>query len=462
MSFLKIEDESWVEVYEGADAGWKLCMPNKVHTLEAGRCFLLRTRASVDNGLSDEDCPEIETYYSQYLHPRRTLKRRKSVDLVSPLKKSPKRSENHTSSAEIRAPNETQSLLVKIEPTEAGSHKPQTKRHGGEAENGVIEGQIDLLQGERGEGKKESVSKKLKNKAYKADKGSWTMLGRHRVRVFKPLHYSLGPDKPHYPYDFAAADYVAGHDEIARLKYIDSRALTQMKTFSLVFSGAPYRRTTLAKYSKIWKSAPDDLRRRYLDAGSQSSAGHFAAFLGDLKRSGDSEGEEYSEDAGSESDGSSTSTASNSLNNEGLVPVEFDPEKALGDDLCPFCDTPLPSPLSPTLSKELEQLKAKSRPSASELNRQHRIGPGGIHFFMAFCSRHEAEAAAALTAAWPKVVDFVGLPNRVRRLLGPLDAIVKNPHSSSFYHTAITSFGPSSSSGTGGRAMQTYGKQGAA
>ncbi|KIJ91795.1 hypothetical protein K443DRAFT_14102 [Laccaria amethystina LaAM-08-1] len=89
-----------------------------------------------------------------------------------------------------------------------------------------------------------------------------------------------------WPKDFFVCEVADGFSKIQKLKKEDKK---EKDTFSNVFSGVKYTKSTVWKYKKIWQSAKPSLRDEYIQHGRSTSA-TFSNFLSALngKRSSDS------------------------------------------------------------------------------------------------------------------------------------------------------------------------------
>lgn len=104
------------------------------------------------------------------------------------------------------------------------------------------------------------------------------------------------------------------------------------------------------------------------------------------------------------------------------------------DLLCPFCDEPLPQPLSTALSTTLERLKRTAGPQPRWGNKKGLVT--NMDIYVSFCSRHEAESKEVPKGekyGWPQTLNTLELASRVRRLKHQLQAIINDPEEGTFF-----------------------------
>jgi hypothetical protein len=109
-------------------------------------------------------------------------------------------------------------------------------------------------------------------------RGSSGMNGIPRIPSFKALR--TADKKPRFPFDFAACDYDEGIKELLNLQ---RQKINQRDSFSRVFHGATYTKSTVHKYRKIWEQSPKELRQEFIGYG-HSDKGLFANFVAALKQ----------------------------------------------------------------------------------------------------------------------------------------------------------------------------------
>jgi hypothetical protein len=231
---------------------------------------------------------------------------------------------------------------------------------------------------------------------------------------------------PKYPFDFYVCDIVDGHRHLIELQ---AKSIPEKESFSRVFRGAHYARTTINKYRNIWNGTPKALQEKYLSYGRQAQ-GLFAAFLNEVhppKRRGS---RKVDINLVSESDESDNDDKIGQIDNSSDAGGNRS-----NSSLCPFCDEPLPNPLDPSLEAELSRLMKKTIPDP--FNPGHRKA-ATMMVTIAFCHRHHiarVEAPKAQSQSWP-TPDFEGLHARITGLREELNAVIEDPESSEFFINA--------------------------
>jgi hypothetical protein len=251
-------------------------------------------------------------------------------------------------------------------------------------------------------------------------------------KVYKPV-VEQGA-KPKYPFDFYVCDVVNG---LRHLVELQAKCIPEKESFSKVFRGAHYARTTINKYRKIWNDTPEVVRDKYLSYGRQGQ-GLFSAFLDEVhppKRRGTRKVEvilisDSDDESDNDLDKLTPPEQSDKSDDDKLTPPE-------DSALCPFCDEPLPNPLEPALKAELSSLMKKTIPDPCVYNPGHRKATT-MMITVAFCHRHHiarTEAPKAQAQGWP-TPNFECLPARIRELSEELMAVVEDPESSEFFVNA--------------------------
>jgi hypothetical protein len=108
------------------------------------------------------------------------------------------------------------------------------------------------------------------------------------------------------------------------------------------------------------------------------------------------------------------------------------------NDLCPFCDEPLPDNPSPDLLQLLADLRATAAPEPRLRNPLGLTAP--LMTFINLCQMHRAESTYVEQGRrnhWPSVIDWDDVRERLRspRVVKALQEIIKDPHSSEFFVT---------------------------
>ncbi|TFL02043.1 RTC4-like domain-containing protein, partial [Pterulicium gracile] len=93
--------------------------------------------------------------------------------------------------------------------------------------------------------------------------------------------------------------------------------------------------------------------------------------------------------------------------------------------LCPFCDTPLPSTPTPTLSRLLSRTSSQARKDPRPGN-PHGL-KASLTIYAVFCQRHQFESTIlpkAEAKGWPKSIDWDALAERIMQMDRELKQVV--------------------------------------
>jgi hypothetical protein len=106
------------------------------------------------------------------------------------------------------------------------------------------------------------------------------------------------------------------------------------------------------------------------------------------------------------------------------------------EDLCPFCDEPLPDNPSPDLLQMLAELKLSAKPEPRPRNALGLKAP--LTAFINLCHMHRAESTHVQRGRennWPVVIDWDTVRERLRStpVVDALLEIISDPHSSEFF-----------------------------
>ena len=249
-----------------------------------------------------------------------------------------------------------------------------------------------------------------------------------------------------WPKDFFVCEVADGFAKIQQLKKEDKK---EKDTFSNVFLGVKYTKSTVWKYKKIWQSAKPSLRDEYIQCGPSTSA-TFSNFLSVLngKHNSDSSSSSESDDEETAIISSDANMiihgalAKNGVNHElqgsktdGATFENMD----FGDArLCPFCDQPIKTMPSPTLASMLNDLLKKTWSDPLPDNPGHRKAQS-FTVFASFCECHRFEdihVPHAISQGWLMEINFSQLFDRVIGLEDALHEILADPESSSFFQLA--------------------------
>ncbi|QRW02857.1 hypothetical protein RhiLY_01856 [Ceratobasidium sp. AG-Ba] len=112
---------------------------------------------------------------------------------------------------------------------------------------------------------------------------------------------------------------------------------------------------------------------------------------------------------------------------------DMDPE-----DLCPFCDEPLPDDPSPDLLKTLSELRLLAKPEPRARNPLGLTAP--LTAFINLCHMHRAESTyvqEGIANRWPTVIDWNDVRKRLQseEIMDALQEIISDPPSSEFFVT---------------------------
>ncbi|KAF6742807.1 hypothetical protein DFP72DRAFT_829593 [Ephemerocybe angulata] len=468
MSAFGLTAESWIDAYQGPDVGWRTVNSEAVHTVTAGRPLLFRCRPSLTEGMSDEQCPELQKELARY--PVRGSLKRSAQELVSPLKKSPKQSQEHTSPA------------LPATPTPASRNHARPLTQLGPAID------IEDTDSELGTGtaeKRAARKERKKKETPTVPDGPTTCVDGVLINVFKPLQTSVKNNKARFPFDFSVTAAVNGLRELDRLKLLN---LDKEDMFEHVFENTSFARTTAWQYNRYYqKPEHAALLEKYLDLGSKPEA-TFHNFIDETKGNEndelDSENDKFDSESENDevqnnkpkNDKSENSESENDKSKDAESDQQIDDGTAEDagayvngippNGLCPFCDDVLPDTLTPALKERLSDLVSKTNRAPAPYNPHHR--QASMLLYMDFCAQHKFErdeVPKATKENWPTTIDFEGVPDRVRSFETELQEVMEALTESTFFETAASTF--STSNGGGGksgalRELNVLGKQGAA
>lgn len=108
------------------------------------------------------------------------------------------------------------------------------------------------------------------------------------------------------------------------------------------------------------------------------------------------------------------------------------------DDLCPFCDEPLPLYPSARLQRLLDRARVNARPQARIGNSKGLKAPFAT--FVGVCNQHRNETTVipeGVAQGWPTDISFDELPGRLKIMRPRLLRIVEQPNNSPFYREAM-------------------------
>ncbi|KAG6848138.1 hypothetical protein H0H93_003063 [Arthromyces matolae] len=445
MKDLELTTTSLIDIYTAGS--WKTINPSHVFQINKDRQLLLRLRSSLRDELNPEDYPGLTERTKQ----TRTsgTKRNAELEIVSPMKKprlttaEPPNSETpstFSSSVPIISPNSLSSSSLTASATAAIPPLPAV------AELHVVNGiaQVDNIQ--------------------KLPVASWNE-GWNKLN--------------------------------AQIKANHKRDTNEKSLFLSIF-GLEYKKTSICKYKKIWKDAPQRLRDHFLRMGNVKGASMLdfsqAYSRGHIPEENievvDASVELKSETATTSiirsapqsSESSSTPVISSesstpvvSLESESpsspaiqsQIPAPFPPLSPLqpqqplptknstlpslalidivdaygydSDDsdsedneaLCPYCDDPLPSSPSPSLTAHLLRLEPLSEPDPQPSNKNHRKAP--LHVYVSLCTRHifeSRELPNARRRGWPLTPNFSDLFSRLESRSRALQRAAQDPDNS--------------------------------
>ncbi|KZT59451.1 hypothetical protein CALCODRAFT_536684 [Calocera cornea HHB12733] len=98
-------------------------------------------------------------------------------------------------------------------------------------------------------------------------------------------------------------------------------------------------------------------------------------------------------------------------------------------ELCPYCDEPLPKPISTVLANALDTARPQSWQTKRYSNPNGWTAPFEVYA--------DSEALETGEPRWPTVLDFAAIPERLKRYKNILDGIWRHPESSVFYNTLL-------------------------
>jgi hypothetical protein len=470
---LELTLESYLEHY--SNGKWTLIRVSSPMVVTRDQRVLLRVRQRLTEEFNDAEWPGIDQEIEQQGKSRQagTYLKRNAEDLVSPLKKVA-RDEKSTSASNSRP--RSPSLVLKVaqdeELTFASNSRPRspslvlTTQPSSLPPSSPLATSVVSACGSR--------SSKLPAKS-KPHKAPTQPKARLVVRAFPGA-----PTPPCWPDDFYVCDVHAGLREITRLM---SQNGSQKGSFSTIFDGAPYRRTTVAKYKGLLDDENNRATRKEFIQYGRVQKALFLRFVEACtgkrpRRKGQRKPQTQrcvtpTSDEAESSDGESVAatTIEDKLCSEddsdpdpdtelvapihsgvdelpdGTKPACEPSKKGLGE-LCKFCREPLPAVPTPHLNSLL--LELKKLPGY----------PDRLSFvaYIDYCARHRFETdevPKAIAAGWPDAIDFFGLVQRTRNFKAELEELLLDPQDSQFFQVAVQGL-----KGKGKNGIATFQKEG--
>ncbi|KAG2019946.1 hypothetical protein CC2G_005339 [Coprinopsis cinerea AmutBmut pab1-1] len=443
MRGLKLDDDSVIDVFSGTE--WYTATPDTVIPVEFGCRLLIRARPDWITPLTDMDCPGIAQEYDQQPQRRPSGNKRSAHVMASPLQKAPRLA--NTPSATTLRP---QPLPLSKVYSPSRSPSPPTSPSPVVAPAVVAPVHREPLRPAPFPLTTPSIDVPMRSVVPKS-------VDRH---VYYPVHKKSNAV---FPMDYYMCDVIDG---LKHLKYLkDHKGQPVKSMFSKVFIGAKYVKSQHFNYRKHWSEPLSSLVKRYISYG-KGRKGAFSLYMADFKRgaSGTTSSEsESSDESEVEVVGSTTNKGKETEINRG--DGDGDGPDGQGDDdavsqpylrgdidndkgsnqLCPFCDNPLPANLSPNLKCELERLVKQSTPDPLPHNPGHRSA--SFRLYIHFCAKHkhEGDRPKAVAHGWPSTINFTSLPGRIRSYKDEIYGIIDDPEASEFFTLACESRRPSSS-----------------
>lgn len=107
--------------------------------------------------------------------------------------------------------------------------------------------------------------------------------------------------------------------------------------------------------------------------------------------------------------------------------------------LCPFCDTPLPSDLTPLLTSLMEATRKKATEDPRPTNPLGLKAP--LTTYITVCQRHRFETKILPEAerkGWPKTIKWKKVSGRVLKMKDFLQALIEDPGNDSMSESRST------------------------
>ena len=388
-----LTDESSIDIWQGA---WKTIDIKYVIEVERGRSVLIKIRPSITEALTD--CPGLDDELR--LQPKRQLGNKRMAEaLISPLKKA----HRSPSTADVTAIRDT------IQPTPPSlSYSP------------------------------------------------FPLSSPTPPVPFIPRPFPLPPPATanqigsrKYPRDWSISEYVNGWERIAEMLRTNSK-LAEKDVFPVIF-GTRYSKTTVWKYKRIWKNAPEDVKAKFIRLGDIQEA-RWGKFEDAIKayHSGETNSVSFSDTESNIMDldlhGPDTinfNIATPASNDLDLILCDTPTSTTDDTNLCPFCDESLKFvyPPSQALVALYEKAEKATWPAPLPYNSLHREAQTFMVTYD-YCERHRFEIddmPQAYEENWPEDIDFGQLHARTLHLRNLLDKILANISTSDFFISSKTS-----------------------
>ncbi|KAJ7174981.1 hypothetical protein C8R43DRAFT_849346, partial [Mycena crocata] len=413
---LKLTPTSIIDNWNGS---WRIIDLQTVLFVEKDRSMLFKLRPSLLQEMTLPECPGLAEHLSR--QPRVVGTKRGGQEIVSPMKKAAKTVQNTTISAAA------QNLAPTIEPIiicdDDSSPSPILTSLAMPTVPHRILPTVPITSSGR-------VVPKIKVKSSKRAEREWIM-------------------------DCSLTAWDNGWQEIRALMDTD-RQKTESSEFGEVFVGHSYVKPTVAKYKKIFRELPEDIRSEFLAMGDVPSASFAHAMKASRGYKAEPEFREPSPSSDNTNPPGSFPHLSplnivhdlppTSLTAPNIKPEpESDDEEGLSDpaSLCSFCDEKLPLTPSSTLVAMREKLENNSRPSPLPHNQGHRSAH--VANFASYCERHRLERdifPVASARGWPFSPDFSSLFKRIMGLRSELTIVCEEPDNSSFFRASREFYTP--------------------